>query len=220
LFEGNLSTPAGRGRAWIDSLFVDHAILRQTWTNFRVVIPGRVYRCNHPTPWRLRLATRRYGLKTLVNLRGHRRCGSDALSREAAQAIGLTHIDMAFESRNAPHRDRIERFERIYRTIRFPMLMHCKSGADRTGLAAGLVILFEGGTARQALRQLSWKNGHFNSSRTGVLDAFFLRYQAEAEGRIPFMDWVRTEYDEDRLRADFRAGRIAAFMNDRVLRRE
>lgn len=41
MFEGNLSTPTGRSRAWIDSLFVDHAILRQTWTNFRTVIPGR-----------------------------------------------------------------------------------------------------------------------------------------------------------------------------------
>nr|WP_239029640.1 tyrosine-protein phosphatase [Novacetimonas pomaceti] len=215
-----MSSASGRGRAWIDSLFVDHAILRMTWTNFRTVIPGRVYRCNHPTPWRLAMATRRLRLKTLVNLRGHRKCGSDALSRDAARRLGLKHIDMAFESRNAPHRDRIERFEAIYRSVTFPMLMHCKSGADRTGLAAGLVILFEGGTAREALRQLSWKNGHFNSSRTGVLDAFFLRYQAEAEGRIPFMQWVRTEYDEDRLRHDFRAGKIAAFLNDSVLRRE
>lgn len=220
MFDGTLSSASGRGRAWIDSLFVDHAILRMTWTNFRTVIPGRVYRCNHPTPWRLAMATRRLRLKTLVNLRGHRKCGSDALSRDAARRLGLKHIDMAFESRNAPHRDRIERFEAIYRSITFPMLMHCKSGADRTGLAAGLVILFEGGTAREALRQLSWKNGHFNSSRTGVLDAFFLRYQAEAEGRIPFMQWVRTEYDEDRLRHDFRAGKIGAFLNDRVLRRE
>ncbi|MBE7620553.1 tyrosine-protein phosphatase [Gluconacetobacter entanii] len=220
MFDGTLSSASGRGRAWIDSLFVDHAILRMTWTNFRTVIPGRVYRCNHPTPWRLAMATRRLHLKTLVNLRGHRQCGSDALSRDAAHRLGLRHIDMAFESRNAPHRDRIERFEKIYRSLTFPMLMHCKSGADRTGLAAGLVLLFEGGTARDALRQLSWKNGHFNSSRTGVLDAFFLRYQAEAEGRIPFMQWVRTEYDEDRLRHDFRAGKIAAFLNDSVLRRE
>ncbi|MBL7238444.1 MAG: tyrosine-protein phosphatase [Komagataeibacter hansenii] len=220
MFDGTLSSTSGRGRAWIDSLFVDHAVLRMTWTNFRTVIPGRVYRCNHPTPWRLAMATRRLHLKTLVNLRGHRQCGSDALSREAAHRLGLKHIDMAFESRNAPHRDRIERFEKIYRTLTFPMLMHCKSGADRTGLAAGLVLLFEGGTADDALRQLSWKNGHFNRSRTGVLDAFFLRYQAEAEGRIPFMQWVRTEYDEDRLRHDFRAGKIAAFLNDRVLHRE
>jgi len=220
VFDGSLDTPRGRLWAWRDSLLVDHAIFRLVWTNLHPVVPGKVYRCNHPTPGRLRRAVRRLGLRTLVNLRGHRKCGSDALSRSTAAAVGLTHLDMAFESRGAPHRDRIERFEAMYRTLQFPMLMHCKSGADRAGLASALVVMFEGGTATQALRQLSWRFGHFRQARTGILDAFFLRYRAEAEGRLPFMDWVRTEYDEVALKRDFVAGRIASFLTDQVLRRE
>jgi len=219
MFEGELQG-AGRRAAWRDSLLVDHAIFRTVWSNFAPVIPGRVYRCNHPTPARLAHLAVRYRLRTLVNLRGHRRCGSDALSREAAAQLGLNHIDMAFESRGAPHRDRILRFERLYRELQFPMLMHCKSGADRAGLASGLVLLFEGGSARDALAQLSWRYGHFNRSRTGILDAFFLRYQREAEGRLAFLDWVRDEYDEAALKRDFVAGRLASFVNDRVLQRE
>nr|WP_301272387.1 tyrosine-protein phosphatase [Acetobacter cerevisiae] len=201
-------------------MFVDHAIFRLVWTNFHAVVPGKVYRCNHPTPARLKWAMRRFNLRTLVNLRGHRKCGSDALSRNAAARLGLAHVDMAFESRGAPHRDRILRFAGLYQQIAFPMLMHCKSGADRAGLASGLVILFEGGTAERALKELSWRYGHFRQSRTGILDAFFLRYQAEAEGRIPFLDWVRDEYDEAALKRDFVAGKIASFMTDQVLRRE
>nr|WP_244985073.1 tyrosine-protein phosphatase [Acetobacter persici] len=201
-------------------MFVDHAIFRLVWTNFHAVVPGKVYRCNHPTPARLKWAMRRFKLRTLVNLRGHRKCGSDALSRTAAARLGLAHVDMAFESRGAPHRDRILRFAGLYQQIAFPMLMHCKSGADRAGLASGLVILFEGGTAERALKELSWRFGHFRQSRTGILDAFFLRYQAEAEGRIPFLDWVRDEYDETALKRDFVAGKIASFMTDQVLRRE
>nr|WP_249212453.1 tyrosine-protein phosphatase [Acetobacter persici] len=201
-------------------MFVDHAIFRLVWTNFHAVVPGKVYRCNHPTPARLKWAMRRFKLRTLVNLRGHRKCGSDALSRTAAARLGLAHVDMAFESRGAPHRDRILRFAGLYQQIAFPMLMHCKSGADRAGLASGLVILFEGGTAERALKELSWRFGHFRQSRTGILDAFFLRYQAEAEGRIPFLDWVRDEYDEGALKRDFVAGKIASFMTDQVLRRE
>jgi protein tyrosine/serine phosphatase len=220
MFEGSLATPKGRRAAWIDSLFVDHAVFRAVWDNFHAVIPGKLYRCNHPTPARLAALTRRYGLKTLVNLRGHRRCGSDALSREAAGRLGLLHIDMAFESRGAPHRERILRFHAIYGTLVTPALMHCKSGADRAGLASGLAILFEGGTAGDALRQLSWRYGHFNKSPTGVLDAFFIHYARTAEGRIPFLDWVRTEYDETALRANFRAGGLSSFINDRVLARE
>jgi protein tyrosine/serine phosphatase len=156
----------------------------------------------------------------VVNLRGQRPTGSDALSREAARALGLDHIDMAFESRGAPHRDRVLRFHALYLQMAKPMLLHCKSGADRAGLAAGLVLLFEGGTARDALRQLSLRFGHVRASRTGVLDAFFRLYAAGGEGRKPFLDWVREDYDEDTLRATFHANRIAAFLNDRVLVRE
>lgn len=220
MFVGHLTGPGRRRAAWTDSLFVDHAVFRTVWTNFHEVIPDKLYRSNHPTPWQLRAATRRLGLRTLINLRGHRQCGSDALSREAAQHLGLAHFDMAFESRGAPHRDRILRFALLYRSMRTPALMHCKSGADRAGLAAGLAVLLDGGTARQALGQLSWRYGHFNSSRTGILDAFFRRYAAEAEGRQPFLDWVANDYDEAALKRDFVASGLSSFVVDRVLRRE
>jgi protein tyrosine phosphatase (PTP) superfamily phosphohydrolase (DUF442 family) len=219
-FAGNLALPGGRTAAWRDSLLIDHAVFRVVWHNLAEVVPGKLYRSNHPTPARLAAAKRQYGLRTLINLRGHRQCGSDALSRNAALSLGMNHIDMAFESRGAPHRDRILRFAEIYRTLDAPALMHCKSGADRAGLASGLAILFEGGTSQQALAQLSWRFGHWRRSRTGVLDAFFVRYAAEGEGRMPFLDWVAREYDEIALRRDFVAGGLSSFLVDRVLVRE
>ena len=54
IFRGDLGTRKGRLNAWIDSLFIDHAVFRLAWGNLSPVIPGRVYRCNHPTPFRLR----------------------------------------------------------------------------------------------------------------------------------------------------------------------
>ena len=220
MFNGTLTTPRGRAAAWGDSLLVDHAVFRSVWTNFATVVPGKLYRSNHPTPGHLAAATRRLGLRTLINLRGPRRCGSDALSREAAVGLRLQHVDMAFESRGAPHRDRILRFAALYPTLAYPALMHCKSGADRAGLASGLAILFEGGTADNALKQLSWRFGHWSSARTGILDAFFLHYATVAEGRIPFLDWVATEYDEAALKRNFVASGLSTFITDRVLRRE
>jgi protein tyrosine/serine phosphatase len=219
-FTGDLASPRGRAAAWIDSLFVDHMVFRLVWDNFAEVIPGKLYRINHPTPGRLARLKRRLGLKTLINLRGHRKCGADALSREAAARLGLIHIDMAFESRGAPHRDRILRFAEIYRTLQAPAIMHCKSGADRAGLASGLAVIFEGGTAAEAQKQLSWRFGHFNRSATGILDAFFIHYAQVAEGRMPFLEWVATEYDEVALRRNFRAHGISSFINDRILVRE
>jgi protein tyrosine/serine phosphatase len=220
IFKGDLSTRQGRVVAWIDSLFIDHAVFRLIWGNLAVVIPGKVYRCNHPTPARLRRMAARLGLRTLINLRGKTQSGSDALSREAARSLGLDFHDMAFESRGAPQRDRIMRLHGIYASMTAPALMHCKSGADRAGLAAGLMVLFAGGTTADALRQLSWRFGHIRQARTGILDAFFLRYQREAEGRKPFLDWVRDDYDEAALRRDFHANGLASFINDWVLAHE
>jgi len=219
-FSGDLMTPRGRAAAWRDSLLVDHAMFRVLWDNWAEVVPDKLYRSNHPTPARLAAAARKYSLRTLINLRGHRQCGSDALSRAAAGRLGLRHVDMAFESRGAPHRDRILRFHDIYCRLETPALMHCKSGADRAGLAAGLAVVFEGGASQEALAQLSWRFGHWRRARTGILDAFFVRYAAEAEGRIPFIEWVATEYDETALRRDFVAGGLSSFVNDRVLARE
>ena len=220
MFRGDVTSPAGRAKAWSDSLLIDHAFFRLLWQNWAAVIPGRLYRSNHPTPARLAAATRRYGIRTIINLRGIRQCGSDALSREAAARLGLHHIDAPFERRGAPHRDRILRLAEIYRSIEEPALIHCKSGADRAGLAAGLFLLLNGATAEEALGQLSWRFGHVNRSRTGILDAFFVRYALEGEGRKPFLDWVRDDYDEMALRRDFVAGGLASFLNDRVLARE
>jgi protein tyrosine/serine phosphatase len=220
IYKGDLASPEGRRNAWIDALFVDHAILRILWTNFAAVEPGRLYRSNHPPPGNLKTFARKVGLTTLINLRGQAKNGSDALSREAAASLGLDFHDMALESRGAPHRDRILRLANIYQTMRGPALIHCKSGADRAGLAAGLFVLIEGGTTQNALKQLSLRYGHIKHSKTGILDAFFLTYQQDGEGKKPFLDWVRDDYDENALRASFKAGRLAGFINDRVLVRE
>jgi hypothetical protein len=50
-----------------------------------------------------------------------------------------------------------------------------------------------------------------------VLDAFFLRYQRDGEGRKSFLDWVRDDYDAAALQRDFHANGLASFINDWVL---
>ena len=40
---------------------------------------------------------------------------------------------------------------------------------------------------------------------------------AKAEGRKPFLDWVREDYDHTALLRDFRANGLASFINDWVL---
>ena len=213
-------TPAA---AWGNALFIDHAILRLGWRNWGVVAPGRLYRSNHPLPWQLRQAARHYGIRTIINLRGHRTdCGADALSRAEAARLGLAHIDAPFESRGAPHKDRILRLAAIFQAMDEPALIHCKSGADRTGLAAGLWLMLQGRPVAEALAQLSLRHGHVAASRTGILDAFFESFAVfqQANPEIPFLEWVQGTYDEAALRQSFSSNPWADRLVDQVLRRE
>lgn len=218
-----ISSSAGRQRAWLNSLLVDHAALRIGWRNWGVVEPGRLYRSNHPLPWQLAAAQRRFGLRSVINLRGHRLdCGSDALGRAQAGRLGLVHADAPFESRGAPHKDRILRLVELLPTLPEPILIHCKSGADRTGLIAGIWLLLQGRPVAEALDQLHWRFGHIAASRTGILDAFFhafARHQAK-HGPKPLLDWLRDDYDEAALRAAFTSRPWADRLVDGVLRRE
>ncbi|HYZ33855.1 MAG TPA: tyrosine-protein phosphatase [Crenalkalicoccus sp.] len=214
--------PARRRAALLNSLLVDHALFRVGWRNWGVVESGRLYRSNHPLPWQLRDAARRLGLRTVINLRGHRtECGSDLLGRATAAELGLVHLDAPFESRGAPHRDRILRLAGLYASMAEPALIHCKSGADRTGLAAGVWLLLQGHPPEAALAQLSLRWGHVRQSRTGVLDAFFALYaRAVRERPVGFLDWVRDVYDEEGLRRNYRSQGWADRLVDGVLRRE
>src|SRR3712207_4208486 len=81
----------------LNSLLVDHALFRIPFRNWGVVESGRLYRSNHPLPWQLRQAVARFGLRTVINLRGQRvECGSDLLGRAEAAELGLTHVDAPF----------------------------------------------------------------------------------------------------------------------------
>jgi len=220
LYRGDLLTARGRRNAWIDALFVDHALLRLVWRNLGTVTPGRLIRANHPTPGTLARLVRRHGIRTVINLRGSCGNGSDALSREAAARLGLTLVDLAMRSGGAPPRDTLLALIAALHAAAEPILVYCKSGADRSGFAAGVFSLLQGGTAAAALAHLSLRHGHLRRSRAGILDAVFLRYAAEAEGRLDFATWVRTSYDPATLRRDLPTSRVARFVTERVLARE
>lgn len=224
IYQGELTSLGGRVRAWADCMLVDAGVFRLVWTNFAVVVPGQLYRSNHPPPWRLASMARRYGLRTIVNLRGMCRNGSDALSRAQAARLGLGFIDAPLSSGRAPRRDQLLALVAALSTAPRPILVHCKSGADRAGFAAALYLVLHGETVAAAMRQLSLRFGHMRSSRTGMMDALLRRYSREAEGRKPFVAWVREDYDQAALATEFRptglSARLADFITHRLLRRE
>lgn len=205
---------------YIDLIFIDHGFVRQIYFNLHEVAPG-VWRSAQPSPRHIRKLKRR-GLRTVVNLRGPRDCGSYRLEKQACEQEGVRLIDFPLRSRGVPKREQIRQAAALFDAIEYPALFHCKSGADRVGLMAALYLMLrEGRPLDDAVSQLSLRYGHLKQADTGILDHFIECYRADtADAPMPFMQWVDERYDAKKVAASFKARGFAKFFVDRVLRRE
>ena len=219
-FRAPIRTQEGRRAAWIDLLFVDFGILRLIWKN-RVQISPRAWRMNQPFPGDIRWAKAR-GIRTIMSARHDLRHGGYALEVEACQQLGLYFEVIPFFSREAPSREAMLEAADQLKNAAYPILIHCKSGADRAGfLSAFYAIVMEDIPVRDARKQLSLRFLHIKQSKTGILDAVFDAYlAAHPREEKPFLDWVRDEYDPAALKRAFRHGWFADVLDRVILRHE
>jgi protein tyrosine/serine phosphatase len=217
----DLTTPKGRFKAYWDYNFQDHAFLRAAFQNAHWVSPELV-RTNQPSPRQL-ARWRDKGVKTIVNLRGGFDGSFYALERDACDRLGLEMIDFVVTSREIPSREQVVGAKRLFETLKYPALMHCKSGADRAGVMSVLYAHFRlGQPIAQAVGQLSLKYLHMEAGKTGVLDYFFDRYLEDVAPKgVSFLDWVESDaYDPKGMKADFRAKWWGNIFTEGLLKRE
>ena len=202
----DISTATARRAAWWHFQLMDHAFLRALWTNLDRVAPG-VWRANQPSQARLKRYFAKLGLKSVLNLRGAPDQGFYLFEAEVCRDLGLTLHDIGLSARRAPARTALLEVLDLLQTLEKPVLIHCKSGADRTGLVAALYLMtVEGRPVSVARKQLSLRYLHVKASATGILDHLLDRYEAEANGRT-FRVWVEQDYDADRIWDSFQTSR-------------
>jgi len=217
----DLSTPGGRLKTYLDYMWKDHAYLRLGFSNAHW-ISDELVRTNQPWPHQL-AAWKARGIKTVVNLRGGFDASFHALEKDACRRLGLEMVDFTITSREVPSRERVLGAQRLFETIAYPALMHCKSGADRAGIMSVLYMHFrKGKTIREALDQLHLRYLHVKQGKCGVLDYTFERYLAEGEpAGMSFLEWVQSPmYDPAGMKAKFRSQMWGRALTDGLLRRE
>jgi protein tyrosine/serine phosphatase len=215
-----LESPLRRAYAWIDLLLLDHGLLRLIYANRHMVTP-RVWRSAQPTPGGLRREKAR-GLKTVICVRSGLAIGSWPLEREACETLGLDLHKVNIRGRAAPRKRDLLALLDLFSAIEYPVLIHCKSGADRTGFIAAVYLMaIEGRDPEQASAQLSWRYGHLRSSRAGILGAVIDAYRRQGAARgIAFRQWVATAYDPQAIAGAFKPKPLASVIADVLLRRE
>lgn len=219
LWSDRLEHSTGRCIAWVDLMLFDFGLIRAP-VNFPVEIAPGIWRSNQPTPGRLKRLARQ-GFLSVLSLRGEHSGSAYKLERYYCNALGLQLFNLPMASRRAPKTEEIKAVWQLFDEMPKPILLHCKSGADRAGLIAALAQLHNGVPVSEAKRQLSFRFLHIKLAATGVLDAFLDAYEtAQRDRSIGFEQWLEEDYDRAALQASFQSQPFVSWFVDKVLRRE
>lgn len=218
----SLNSPWQRFKARMQNLFVDHEILRMMFRNF-YPLSHNAYRSNHPSAAFIKKLKNKYGVKTIISMRKADKSGSYLLEKEACEKYGVNLVNHRMSSRKLPKKEMVLKAKTLLNEVEYPILIHCKSGADRAGLMSVFYKHFvEKEPIEQAVSQLSMKYGHFRWADTGKLDFFFdqfFAYQSK-NPEIEFIDWVEHIYDPEVLDKQFQSSGWANIVVNKILRRE
>ncbi|SLN37739.1 hypothetical protein AQS8620_01397 [Aquimixticola soesokkakensis] len=203
-FGNDIESPKGRRAAMWHFHLVDHAFLRGLWTNLDQIAP-QVWRSNQPGPARVERYAK-MGIKTIINLRGTPNVSHYLLERQACAAHGIALESLALKARHAAKTEDYLALLDLFDRVEKPFLMHCKSGADRAGLASAFYLLHAcGASVPEARKQLHIRYMHLSTTKTGVLDYLLDCFEADLArlGPIPLRDWLTHHYDRKAVNDGF-----------------
>jgi protein tyrosine/serine phosphatase len=157
-----------------------YVLYRVETRNFHTVVPGKVYRSGQMDEAQWLDYIHAYAIKSVLNLRGeHRTSPWYQQEIRVAEHLGLAHYNFGLSASRDVDNATLEAILGIMRQAPKPMLIHCLSGSDRSGLIAAVYLFaIEGQLAGAAAHQLSLIYGHFPYlfSKTGAMDRSFWRY--------------------------------------------
>ncbi|MCB4771410.1 dual specificity protein phosphatase family protein [Ancylobacter sp. Lp-2] len=136
--------------------------IEQLIGNFHTVVPGELYRSAQIDARELAGLQKDYGIKTVINLRGA--SNHSWYQDEVAESsrLGLTHIDFGLSAGRELTQPQVEQLIALMRDAPKPILVHCRGGADRSGIASALYVAAIAKEGEMAAEwQLSLFYGHF-----------------------------------------------------------
>lgn len=210
-------------KAWLWAMLMEHNFTNILRLNFHR-ISDDAYRSSQPTMAQMRRIVKQYGIKTILNLKGSNKNSAYwAFEIEQCEKLGIKLVNIDIASRSIPTLERIRRAKQVFDEIEYPMWMHCKAGADRTGIYATLYQHFHLGLPLEQTDQLkAWPYGHIRHSKAGKFDHYielYMEYRRD-HPEVGLLEWAETIADREKIEREFKPEGLASFINDVILRRE
>jgi protein tyrosine/serine phosphatase len=149
--------------------------------NFHEVKKGILYRSSWLGATGLEKAIADHGVRSVLNLCGEQP-GEAWFDGEVkvARRHGVDFRSLSFSAKQELDAPQVRNLLAVLRTAPKPLLIHCRAGSDRTGLACAIYVASAGGSYREACEQLSLYYGHFpfwgspTVAMDNTLERFFL----------------------------------------------
>ena len=176
--------------------------------NVRTIQAGRAYRSATLTGMNytgitarlagndLESVLRRDQIGTVICLRGG--SPSDDWYRQELDTCrqeNVAHLDIPFSAQALPPPGAMKALLDAFDHARYPVLLHCQGGSDRTGLASTVYAnLFENMPLDKAeSEELTFRYGHIAAGKTRAMDNFFDLYRKDSGG-MSLRAWILMSY--------------------------
>ncbi len=147
--------------------------------NFHAITPGEAYRSGQLDREELVRYVKQYNIKSVLNLRGSN-AGKPWYEEEltVCRELNLAHYDVKLSAYKEPKDAQVRQLLEVFQTAPRPVLIHCMSGADRTGLAAAMwKAAVDKQPKSEAAKQLTIFYGHIPLGRARAMNRFFEKWQ-------------------------------------------
>ncbi len=151
--------------------------------NFHPITAGEAYRSALLDRDELEYYIKKYSIKSIVNLLGEK--PKETWYKEEVQVSSeyhVKHYDLSLPALHEPNEEEVQKLLEIFKTAPRPVLIHCKAGADRSGLAAAMwKVIVDKEPKSEAGKHLSIWYGHVPIGNTIAMDHFFERWNPASE---------------------------------------
>ena len=119
--------------------------------NLHEVVAGEMYRSSQPDNEMLASLKARTGIRTIINLRGaNPKAAWYRAEVEESARLGIALVDFRMKASRGLTMEQAVALINLMQRAEKPILIHCQSGIDRTGLASALYLAAIGRAGEKA----------------------------------------------------------------------